>query len=423
MSEQQQEVEETKRAAGVNVQELLDHIVEQSERVKGKIELTERGVEFGNYEGILRFARMMVEGGMVPESYLVKDPNSQYGRIPGPKTVPAVALAIIHGRKIGLDAISSVQAIMVVNGIPTIWGSFPLAICMQSGHFDQEVFEQFWKVDGKRIAGNPEPKDWANDTTTAVAIVRRKGGIPYVSEFSIANAKKAGLWDGAGKLYGKYPQRLLPARALGYALKDRFFDLLAGMAIRELGGSEENDDDQDILEPPRSTAPVLDRIAAQAAPHSLTVMANMVAENHEAAVRTAVDFVAKAVDPPKVAAKVVSPPAELAGVVAEVQAETVAVNTTQPELVQQVLAGEPPLAKLSVEKVNSLASLARARGKLSQLAADKLLSELNIRPDATAPGCYSADEVVGYFKEVLIEALDKVAGPGAARGQSRIGEA
>jgi hypothetical protein len=171
-----------------------------------------------------------------------------------------------------------------------------------------------------------------------------------------------------------------------------------------------------------SMASVLDRVAAtmpqRVVVEDIDPVASARGSNQASTAKQA------AIDPPKAdkPAAPVEPPAALADLVQEVEKEApkAVVNTTQ---VQQVLTGEPPLAKLSVEKVNSLASLARARGKLSQLAADKLLSELNIRPDATAPGCYSADEVVGYFKEVLIEALDKVAGPGAARGQSRIGEA
>jgi hypothetical protein len=66
------------------------------------------------------------------------------------------------------------------------------------------------------------------DLATAVCEARRKGAEPVVRAFSVADAKKAGLWDKSGP-WKQYPFRMLQMRARGFAIRDAFPDLLRGI--------------------------------------------------------------------------------------------------------------------------------------------------------------------------------------------------
>jgi hypothetical protein len=52
-----------------------------------------------------------------------------------------------------------------------------------------------------------------------------------VRQFTIDDAKKAGLWG--NNTWAKYPKRMLQMRARGFALRDTFADALSGVSMRE----------------------------------------------------------------------------------------------------------------------------------------------------------------------------------------------
>jgi len=72
-----------------------------------------------------------------------------------------------------------------------------------------------------------------------VTLKRRGLPTPVVGEFSVEDAKTAGLWGKTGK-DGKpsgwvtYPKRMLLARARGFAFGDAFKDLTGGLQVREV---------------------------------------------------------------------------------------------------------------------------------------------------------------------------------------------
>src|SRR6185295_117178 len=180
-------------------------------------------LDYENFVGLWRLAKLLVMSGMVPK---VKDGMALEER------VSQIAVSIARGRCVGLDAFQSVESIVPINGRPMIWGNAPLAICRQSPHWDEQGFDEYWEVKGQRQDSHPAKFD--DDSITAVCETLRKGAKkPVVRKFSVADAKRAGLWATTGKLYGTYPQRLLPARARGYCLNDNFGDSLKGIQIRE----------------------------------------------------------------------------------------------------------------------------------------------------------------------------------------------
>lgn len=134
----------------------------------------------------------------------------------GFETPEKVALAIMLGMEVGLSPAQSLQSIMVVNNRPTIWGDAALALVRSSGLLE-DIAETYTDAGPKSVA---------------TCTVKRKGqATPISRSFSMADAIRAGL---AGKdLYKLYPQRMLPARARAFALRDGFADVLKGLAVRE----------------------------------------------------------------------------------------------------------------------------------------------------------------------------------------------
>ncbi len=62
--------------------------------------------------------------------------------------------------------------------------------------------------------------------------VTRRGEAPQRRTFSVADAKRAGLWGKSGP-WTQYPDRMLQLRARGFAIRDVFPDALRGVMTRE----------------------------------------------------------------------------------------------------------------------------------------------------------------------------------------------
>lgn len=229
-------------APAESVEAQFDRMLTQAARVTGEIRITQTGIEFGNFEGVQRYARLLVESGCVPPA---KDETKQ-------QQLARATISILLGRSVGLTPEQAVQSIYVVNGRPQLFGDAPLAIARQHPAWVEAGFREYWTVDGKTIKGSPSPEQFKSPTCTAVCETLRSGASePYISTFSIADAKQAGLLGGRNQaLYGAYPQRMLKARARGYCLRDNFGDALRGIGIRELA---EPDDRQ--LVPVRAVVP------------------------------------------------------------------------------------------------------------------------------------------------------------------------
>jgi hypothetical protein len=131
----------------------------------------------------------------------------------------ACMLAGQHGAELGLGPMQSLQCIAVINGRPSIWGDAALAL-VQSSAVCEYVVEEL--EEGKE-----------GETLVAVCTAKRRGyPKPTVVRFSVADAKKAGLWGKSGP-WTQYPKRMLQLRARGFALRDAFPDVLKGLVTAE----------------------------------------------------------------------------------------------------------------------------------------------------------------------------------------------
>lgn len=165
-----------------------------------------------NMGDMYRLAKSVVMGNMQPKSF---------GN--GETAICACFVAMMAGAEMGLPPMMAIQNIAVINGKPGIYGPAALALVEASGKLDD--------ID--------EHVEGTGDARQAVVTVCRFKRKARTFRFSVADAKKAGLWDKAGP-WKQYPDRMLLARARGFALRDVFPDVLLGAAhtIEELTGGE-----------------------------------------------------------------------------------------------------------------------------------------------------------------------------------------
>lgn len=176
-----------------------------------------------NFAGLWKMAAIMASSGMMPKN------------MEKPETVFVV---VQMGLEVGLPPMASVQNIANINNRPSIWGDAALGIVRASGKLEK-IHEKF---DGK----------YPEDGFKAICEVKRVGGEEVIREFSVEDAKIAGLWirdDAILKAMGnddrrksmltpwyKYPKRMLQMRARSWALRDEFSDVLKGLITREEAG-------------------------------------------------------------------------------------------------------------------------------------------------------------------------------------------
>lgn len=150
----------------------------------------------------MRFSDILASSTMVPRDFQGKPGN--------------VLVAIQWGREVGLGPLQALQNIAIINGRPSIWGD--AAIALVRGHPDCQSVQEGVEGDGEARYG------WCE--------VTRRGEQPQRRTFSIADAKRAGLWGKSGP-WTQYPDRMLQVRARGFAIRDVFPDALRGVLTRE----------------------------------------------------------------------------------------------------------------------------------------------------------------------------------------------
>ena len=157
-----------------------------------------------NIDEAYRLANAFAQAEMLPKSYTGDEKQ---------RTAKAFT-AMQLGAEVGMSPMQAIQSIAVVNGMPSIWGDAQKALCLNSPlcEYIIETYE-----------GEP-----FNDDFKAVCKTKRKGQAEVVEEFSVADAKKAGLWGKTGT-WTAYPKRMIKYRARSFALRDAFPDVLKGL--------------------------------------------------------------------------------------------------------------------------------------------------------------------------------------------------
>lgn len=142
------------------------------------------------------------------------------GFAPKGSSVESCVVAMIEGATIGLNPLQAVQGISVVNGRPALWGDALVAVVKGSPVYGGERIE--W------IKGGDD------DAFGARVTVWRSGdeANPTTDQFTVADAKRAGLWGKPGP-WQQYPRTMLKHRAVALAYRQAFADVLKGVRYAE----------------------------------------------------------------------------------------------------------------------------------------------------------------------------------------------
>lgn len=147
----------------------------------------------------IEFAKLLSQSAFVPKEFKGK---------PGD-----ILAAIQFGFELGVGPMQALQNIAVINGKPSVYGDLALALVQGSG-----LLEYIEETD---------------DGRKAICKVKRRGEPKeHIVTFSDDDAKQAGLLDKPGP-WKQYRSRMRMFRARGFALRDKFADVLKGVITRE----------------------------------------------------------------------------------------------------------------------------------------------------------------------------------------------
>lgn len=129
-------------------------------------------------------------------------------RLFGVNSEHQAAAIMLKGYELGLGLTASFEFIHVVQGKPTLSPRGALALIMQHPELDE------LNVDDKKDA--------------CQVTMKRKNGFSYTVEFTLEDAKKAGVVK-PGSGWESYPKNMLRWRAIGFCADVVFPDVIGGM--------------------------------------------------------------------------------------------------------------------------------------------------------------------------------------------------
>lgn len=163
----------------------------------------DRGIQLRSLAELMRFSDMLVASKMAPDSY---------------KDNPAgVAVAIQKGMEHGLTPMAALQAVYVVNGMPSWQGKAALGLVRASGMMVPGTYRAWIEGEG--------------DSMVAYCESQRVGERLTKNSFSVKDAIAAGLWN--KDVWKKYPKRLLQWKPISHHLTDNYSDVLGNMPVAE----------------------------------------------------------------------------------------------------------------------------------------------------------------------------------------------
>lgn len=184
------------------------------------------------FEEVVRFARLSIMAGMI------KPQTKGYGDNAVEEDQTAVearaTMIIMQGMELGIPPMQAVQLLAMINGRITAHSEAVPGLLLSRG----------FKI-AKSWRGTEMVDDW-----TSVCTLTRPDGQKFIGEYSVIAAKRARLWSPSQKItkkgkggssyeadndspWHRYPDRMLWARALGFAAKDGAADALKGLMVRE----------------------------------------------------------------------------------------------------------------------------------------------------------------------------------------------
>jgi hypothetical protein len=207
-------------------------------------------------EEIWRVSKMVVMAGLAPKALV--------GKKTGDDATSAVAISIMAGAELGLPPMVALRSFTVIGGRPALYGDGIINVARRSKK--AAYIRTGYDID--RNVGWCEAKRADTGETKRV-------------EFSIQDAKRAGLWDDRPTVkkqdwntkqwnevpneapWFRYPQRMQQWRAAGYCLRELFADVLGGITdeyeAREIAGEIYEPEAAKSLNPPSPPSPTKPR--------------------------------------------------------------------------------------------------------------------------------------------------------------------
>lgn len=179
-----------------------------------------------NPQEYARMAGLLIDAGLIPASYDSKAQGDQWVREVRAKLI----IGLMKSVEIGVPPITGLNGIMIVNNRPSVWGDLAVSLVQRSG---QLANQQAMPI-GHEPAPGTALSDWDASFGWRVSYWRKGQDSAYVGEFTVGDAKRAGLWENTSKkpwIY--YPKDMLFNRARAKALRAGFADALHGMGIVE----------------------------------------------------------------------------------------------------------------------------------------------------------------------------------------------
>lgn len=145
------------------------------------------------------------------------------GAFPDIQTAAQAMIKILCGSELGFDPITSMSAIHFINGKPVLSAAAQAALIKDSGKYDFRIVEHSAMRCNIELFSKSEAGEWQPLA---------------VEEFTIDDAKRAGLTSGANReAWDKHPKNMLFARCVSNALRFHCADLLHS----EIGDPEEGE--------------------------------------------------------------------------------------------------------------------------------------------------------------------------------------
>ena len=172
-------------------------------------------------EEYARMANLLGQAGCIPASYSA--PTVE-------ETRAKLIIGLMKAVEIGVQPITGLNGIMIVNNRPSVWGDLAMSLIHRSGLLE--------KMDVRTVGSRPEPKlpldQWDDGFGYTVSMWRKGQDTAYSATFTVGDARRAKLWLNTKKqpwIY--YPEDMLFNRARARCANRGFADALHGMGIVE----------------------------------------------------------------------------------------------------------------------------------------------------------------------------------------------
>jgi hypothetical protein len=164
--------------------------------IDSQLSVGERGLAPTNAAEFFRLATFVSQSGLAPK---------------GMSTPAQIMVAMQIGAELGITPMRSVSCISVINGKPSLSGTLALGLLRSKGISFKHLTE-----------GNPFEDSYREGMGTDAG----------ETWFSVADAKRAGLWNKEGP-WKQYPARMLFWRAVGHHCSEYYSAELFGIQIAE----------------------------------------------------------------------------------------------------------------------------------------------------------------------------------------------